>query len=69
MAFSAPVAKVTTRQENRLIATNVFIVVALGQLARMQKAGVDATFVYNENGLRVQKNVNGVVTDLLSEGG
>ena len=29
----------------------------------MQSANVDAKFVYNENGLRVQKIVNGVVTD------
>ncbi|MBR3764013.1 MAG: hypothetical protein IKK57_05610 [Clostridia bacterium] len=32
------------------------------QLARMQKDGMDASYVYNENGLRVQKTVNGVVT-------
>jgi len=31
-------------------------------LARMQSVDVDASFVYNENGLRVQKTVNGVVT-------
>ena len=32
------------------------------QLVRMQSVDVDASFVYNENGLRVQKTVNGVVT-------
>ena len=32
------------------------------QLARMQSVDVDASFVYNENGLRIQKTVNGVVT-------
>ncbi len=32
------------------------------QLARMQSVDTDASFVYNENGLRVQKTVNGVVT-------
>ena len=32
------------------------------QLARMQSDNVDARFVYNESGLRVQKIVNGVVT-------
>ena len=34
----------------------------------MQKTGVDASFVYNENGLRVQKTVNGVVTDYTLHG-
>ena len=38
------------------------------QLARMQSANVDAKFVYNENGLRVQKIVNGVVTDYVLHG-
>ncbi len=38
------------------------------QLARMQKTGVDASFVYNENGLRVQKTVNGVTTDYTLHG-
>ena len=33
------------------------------QLARMQSVDIDASFVYNENGLRVQKTVNGVVTN------
>ena len=33
------------------------------QLARMQSIDTDAQFVYNENGLRVKKTVNGVVTD------
>ena len=28
----------------------------------MQSANVDARFVYNESGLRVQKTVNGVAT-------
>lgn len=32
------------------------------QLARMHSVDPDARFVYNENGLRVQKTVNGVVT-------
>ena len=32
------------------------------QLKRMQSVDVDASFVYNENGLRIQKTVNGVVT-------
>ena len=32
------------------------------QLQKMQKAGVTAEFVYNADGLRVQKMVNGVVT-------
>ncbi len=32
------------------------------QLTRMQSIDTDASFVYNENGLRVQKTVNGVVT-------
>lgn len=34
----------------------------------MQSANVDAKFVYNENGLRVQKIVNGVVTDYVLHG-
>ena len=38
------------------------------QLARMQSANVDARFVYNESGLRVQKIVNGVVTDYVLHG-
>ena len=38
------------------------------QLARMQSANVDAKFVYNESGLRVQKIVNGVVTDYVLHG-
>ena len=33
------------------------------QLQKMQKSGVTAEFVYNADGLRVQKTVNGVVTD------
>ena len=32
------------------------------QLQKMQKSGVTAEFVYNADGLRVQKTVNGVVT-------
>ena len=32
------------------------------QLARMYNVDMDASFIYNENGLRVQKTVNGVVT-------
>ncbi len=32
------------------------------QLARIYSVDTDASFVYNENGLRVQKTVNGVVT-------
>ena len=38
------------------------------QLARMQSANVDARFVYNESGLRVQKIVNGIVTDYTLHG-
>ena len=38
------------------------------QLVRMQKDGVDASFIYNENGLRVQKTVNGVVTNYTLHG-
>ena len=38
------------------------------QLARMQSVDVDASFVYNENGLRVQKTVNGVVTNYTLHG-
>ena len=32
------------------------------QLDRMQRVDTDVSFVYNENGLRVQKTVNVVVT-------
>ena len=32
------------------------------QLQKMQKSGVTAEFVYNADGLRVQKTVNGVAT-------
>ena len=38
------------------------------QLARMQSVDIDASFVYNENGLRVQKTVNGIVTDYTLHG-
>ena len=38
------------------------------QLARMQSVDTDASFVYNENGLRVQKTVNGIVTDYTLHG-
>ena len=38
------------------------------QLQKMQKAGVTAEFVYNADGLRVQKMVNGVVTDYVLHG-
>ena len=38
------------------------------QLARMQSVDTDASFVYNENGLRVQKTVNGVVTNYTLHG-
>ncbi|MBR0320624.1 MAG: RHS repeat protein, partial [Clostridia bacterium] len=38
------------------------------QLARMYNIDTDASFVYNENGLRVQKTVNGVVTDYTLHG-
>ena len=38
------------------------------QLQKMQKAGVTAEFVYNADGLRVQKTVNGVVTDYVLHG-
>ena len=34
----------------------------------MQSANVDAKFVYNADGLRVQKIVNGVVTDYVLHG-
>ena len=34
----------------------------------MQSVDIDASFVYNENGLRVQKTVNGVVTDYTLHG-
>ncbi len=38
------------------------------QLKRMQSVDTDASFVYNENGLRVQKTVNGVVTNYTLHG-
>ena len=38
------------------------------QLQKMQKSGVTAEFVYNADGLRVQKTVNGVVTDYTLHG-
>jgi len=38
------------------------------QLARMHNVDIDASFVYNENGLRVQKTVNGVVTNYTLHG-
>ena len=38
------------------------------QLQKMQKAGVTAEFVYNADGLCVQKTVNGVVTDYVLHG-
>ena len=38
------------------------------QLARMQSVDTDASFVYNENGLRVQKTVNRVITDYTLHG-
>ena len=38
------------------------------QLARMRSIDTDAQFVYNENGLRVKKTVNGVVTDYTLHG-
>ena len=38
------------------------------QLARMHSVDTDASFVYNENGLRVRKTVNGVVTDYTLHG-
>lgn len=38
------------------------------QLARMQSIDADASFVYNKNGLRVQKTANGVVTDYTLHG-
>ena len=38
------------------------------QLQKMQKSGVTAEFVYNADGLRVQKTVNGVVTDYVLHG-
>ena len=34
----------------------------------MQSVDTDAQFVYNENGLRVKKTVNGVVTDYTLHG-
>ena len=34
----------------------------------MQSVDTDAQFVYNENGLRVKKTVNGVVTDYILHG-
>ncbi len=38
------------------------------QLASMSKSGTTASFKYNENGLRVQKTVNGVTTDYTLHG-
>ena len=38
------------------------------QLQKMQKSGVTAEFVYNADGLRVQKTVNGVVTKYTQHG-
>ncbi len=38
------------------------------QLKRMQSVDTDASFVYNESGLRVQKTVNGVVTNYTLHG-
>ena len=38
------------------------------QLARMQSVDTNASFVYNENSLRVQKTVNGVVTNYTLHG-
>lgn len=38
------------------------------QLARMQSVDIDASFFYNENGLRIQKTVNGIVTDYTLHG-
>ena len=38
------------------------------QLASMSKPGTTASFKYNENGLRIQKTVNGVVTDYTLHG-
>ena len=38
------------------------------QLTRMHNVDTNASFVYNENGLRVQKTVNGVVTDYTLHG-
>ena len=38
------------------------------QLANMTNGETTASFVYNENGLRVQKNVNGVVTNYTLHG-
>ncbi len=38
------------------------------QLASMSKSGTTASFKYNENGLRVQKTVNGVVTNYTLHG-
>jgi RHS repeat-associated protein len=38
------------------------------QLQKMQKAGVTAEFVYNADGLRVQKTVNGVATNYTLHG-
>ena len=38
------------------------------QLARMQSVDTDVSFVYNENGLYVQKTVNGVVTNYTLHG-
>ena len=38
------------------------------QLKSMSKSGTTASFKYNENGLRIQKTVNGVVTDYTIHG-
>lgn len=38
------------------------------QLASMSKTGTTASFVYNEDGLRVQKEVNNVVTKYILHG-
>ena len=38
------------------------------QLKQMQSVDTTASFIYNENGLRVQKTVNGVVTDYTLHG-
>ncbi len=38
------------------------------QLARIYSVDTDASFVYNENGLRVQKTVNWVITDYTLHG-
>ncbi len=38
------------------------------QLKSMSKSGTTASFKYNENGLRIQKTVNGVVTNYTLHG-